>query len=91
MGVEYYKGRTIPVFESTIAHNGNLYGLALTESGESYYLYEMHQTPMKCRMHLSVEKGTILELEVGPENKVGHLFVTGRFFTHKRFSFHYVM
>jgi len=71
MGVEYYKGRTIPVFESTIAHNGNLYGLALTESGESYYLYEMHQTPMKRRMHLRVEKGTILELEVGPENKVG--------------------
>lgn len=71
MGVEYYKGKSIPVFESTIAHNGNLYGLVLTESGESYYLYEMHQTPMKCRMHLRVEKGTTLELEVGPENKVG--------------------
>lgn len=71
MGVEYYKGKAIPVFESMVAHGDDIFGLVLSESGENYYLFEVRQTPMKCRMRLKVKKGTILELKVGPENKVG--------------------
>lgn len=71
MGAEYYKGKAIPVFESMVAHGDNVFGLALSRSGESYYLFEVCQTPMKCRMRLKVAKGTTLELEVNTENEVG--------------------
>ena len=75
MGVEFYKGFSIPVFESTIAHSGKFYGLASGKSSESYYLFDVNQTPMKCIMHFQVVKGTILKLGIGSNNELGvHCF-----------------
>lgn len=72
MGVEYYKGKPIPLFESMATYKESVYGLAMSESGRSYYLFEINKTPMKFRMHLNVEEGTLLELGVdNKEDKLG--------------------
>lgn len=68
MGVGYYKGKPIPLFESMAMHRDVVYGLALNESGESYYLFEVNKSPLKCKMHLDVEKGTLLELKVDEDD-----------------------
>ena len=64
MGVEYYKGKAVPLFESMKFHKDKSYGLAATESGKGYSLYELLENHIELRVHLSVQKGTLLELEV---------------------------
>lgn len=64
MGVEYYKGKAVPLFESMKCYKDKSYGLAATESGEGYYLYELLENHIELRVHLSVRKGTLLVLEV---------------------------
>ena len=76
MGVEYYKGKPIPLFESMATYKDIVYGLAMSESGDSYYLFEINKNPMNFRMHLNVEKGTFLELGVDRENDKLGVFCT---------------
>ncbi len=77
MGVEYYKGKPIPLFESMTAYKDMVYGLALNEDGDSYYLFEVSKAPLQCKMHLDVEKGTLLELGVDNKyNKLGVFCIT---------------
>jgi len=72
MGVEYYKGKPIPLFESMATYKNIVYGLAMSESGQSYYLFEVNKSPLKFRIHLNVEKGTLLELGVDKkDDKLG--------------------
>ncbi|MCQ4794176.1 hypothetical protein NE604_00770 [Anaerofustis stercorihominis] len=74
MGVEYYKRKAVPLFESIKCHRNNTYGLAAAESGQGYYLYELLDENIELRAHLNVVKGTLLELETNGESFGVHIF-----------------
>lgn len=77
MGTVLYGGKEIPLFESIATYKDVVYGLAKSDSGRSYYLCEINKAPMKFRMHLNVEEGTLLELGVDKkEDKLGVFCIT---------------
>lgn len=76
MGVEYYHGKAIPVFESTVCHNCILYGLSMNENERSYNLYEISSSPMRLRFRFTVQRGTILELEKSIDNEIGVHYIS---------------
>ncbi len=70
MGVEYYKGKSVPL-ESIKVYKDVKYGLVASESGEGYYLYELEPDNIEMRGHFNVAKGTVMELEIDEGNNFG--------------------
>ena len=75
MGVEYYKGKPIPLFESVKFKKETGYGLSASEDWKSYLLYEFKDHSVVPRLKINVKEGTVLELELDSEDKFNvHIF-----------------
>ena len=75
MGVEYYKSKPIPLFESVKFNKEIGYGLSASEDCKSYLLYEFKDHSVVPRLKINVKEGTALELELDSEGKFNvHIF-----------------
>ncbi len=57
-----HKEKTETIFDSVVTCNGRQYGLKASDSGESYFIYELVGNRAEFRVHLNVKKGTCMEL-----------------------------
>ncbi len=58
MGVEYYKGKPIPLFESVKFNKETGYGLSASEDWKSYLLYEFkdHSVVPRLKIWCGIKK-----------------------------------
>lgn len=69
MGVEYYKGKPSPLFESVKFNKEIGYGLSASEDCKSYLLYEFKDHSVVPCLKINVREGTALKLELDSEGK----------------------
>ena len=72
-----HKEKTETIFDSVAICKGRQYGLKASDSGESYFIYELVGNRAEFRVHLNVKKGTRMELaceddHLGVSKLMGH-------------------
>lgn len=82
MGVEYYKGKEVPILEEFLDYEDKLYGLR--RDSDTCYIYELDGSYVNPRIRISMKAGTGVRLGLGTEKEFG-VWVLGEDATEETF------
>lgn len=82
MGIEYYKGKEVPLLEEFLGYKDKLYGLQ--QEHNMCYIYELAGSYIRPRIRISVKSGTKVRLGLGTDEEFG-VWVLGKADTEETF------